>query len=76
MLSQFVVIPPSNKSPEEVLSYVRPACKFGPIRIERRMVIRKKRQCNLAQETVPVSGLGARPASQKLGKNTNGIWCP
>ena len=40
MLSQFVVIPPSNKSPQEVLSYVRPASQFCPIRIERRMVIR------------------------------------
>jgi hypothetical protein len=40
MLSQFVVIPPSNKSPEEVLSYVRSVSQFCPIRIERRMVIR------------------------------------
>ena len=40
MLSQCAVIPPSNKSPEEVLSYVRPASQFCPIRIERRMVIR------------------------------------
>ena len=40
MLSQFVVIPPLNESPEEVLSYVRPASQFHPIRIECRMVIR------------------------------------
>jgi hypothetical protein len=40
MLSQCAVIPPSNKSSEEVLSYVRPASQFCPIRIERRMVIR------------------------------------
>jgi len=40
MLSEFAVIPPSNKSPEEVPSYVRPASQFRPIRIERRMVIR------------------------------------
>jgi len=39
MLSELVVIPPSNKSPEEVLSHVRPASQFCPIRIERRMVI-------------------------------------
>jgi hypothetical protein len=40
MLSQCVVIPPSNKALEEVLCYVRPASQFCPIRIERCMVIR------------------------------------
>jgi len=40
MLSQSVLIPPLNESPEEVLSYVRPVSQFCPIRIERRMVLR------------------------------------
>jgi len=38
MLSQFVVIPPSNKSSEEVLCYVRPASEFHKINIEYLMV--------------------------------------
>jgi hypothetical protein len=38
MLSQFVVILPSNESPEEVLSYVCPAGEFHKINIEYRMV--------------------------------------
>jgi hypothetical protein len=38
MLSEFVVIPPSNKPPEEVLSYVCPVSEFHKINIEYRMV--------------------------------------
>jgi hypothetical protein len=38
MLSQFAVIPPLNKSPEEVLSYVRPASEFHKTNIEYHMV--------------------------------------
>jgi hypothetical protein len=40
MLSQSIVIPPLNKSPEEVLSYVRPASPCFPNRVECCMVIR------------------------------------
>ena len=40
MLSQSIVIPPLNESPEEVLSYVRPASPCFPNRVECCMVIR------------------------------------
>jgi hypothetical protein len=42
MLSHFVVISPLNESPEEVLSYVRPASQFCPIRIERRKLFARQ----------------------------------
>jgi hypothetical protein len=71
VLSQFIVIPPSIESTQEVRSYVRPATQFRPINIEASIVVRQEHRFNLAPTRIAATHLGTQHTAQKLGKNAD-----